>query len=104
MAGPHLRTPLASPPDAERAAAHVLERCDELAAFSEEPDRLTRRFATRALWEAGEAMQQWMREAGMETWRDAIGNVVGRWEPSGGPLHGGAGSAPAPLQGAAGTD
>src|SRR5919199_842620 len=64
----------------DAAARRVLERCDALAAFSEEPDRLTRRFATVALREAGEAVQGWMREAGMETRRDAIGNVIGRLE------------------------
>jgi allantoate deiminase len=65
--------------DCTREAARlVLERCDALAGFSEERDRLTRRFATPALRAAGEAVAGWMREAGMETRRDAIGNVVGR--------------------------
>ncbi|MEA2393452.1 MAG: allantoate deiminase, partial [Solirubrobacteraceae bacterium] len=59
-------------------AMTVMRRCDELAEFSEEPGRLTRRFATPALREAGEAVARWMREAGMTTRRDAIGNVVGR--------------------------
>ncbi|MEA2252367.1 MAG: allantoate deiminase, partial [Solirubrobacteraceae bacterium] len=59
-------------------AMTVMRRCDELAGFSEEPGRLTRRFATPALREAGEAVARWMREAGMTTRRDAIGNVVGR--------------------------
>jgi allantoate deiminase len=67
----------------EPAAATVLERCDALAAFSEEADRLTRRFATPALREAGEAVRGWMREAGMATRRDAIGNVAGRLEGGG---------------------
>jgi allantoate deiminase len=70
-------------PAAEPYAAAVLERCDALAAFSEEPDRLTRRFATAALREAGEAVRGWMEEAGLETRRDAIGNVVGRVEGAG---------------------
>jgi allantoate deiminase len=63
--------------------AAVLERCDALAAFSEEPDRLTRRFATDALRSAGEAVAGWMREAGMTVRRDAIGNVIGRYAGSG---------------------
>ena len=63
-----------------RHAAAVLERCDVLAGFSEEPGRLTRRFATDALRDAGAAVQGWMHEAGMTTWRDAIGNIVGRAE------------------------
>ncbi|MGH2968569.1 MAG: hydantoinase/carbamoylase family amidase, partial [Solirubrobacteraceae bacterium] len=75
--------PAAALADAEHVAATVLERCDALAAFTEEPGHLTRRFATGALREAGEAVQGWMAEAGMTTWRDAIGNVRGRAEGSG---------------------
>ena len=59
-------------------AAAVLRRCDELAAFSEEEGRLTRRFATPALWQAGETVRAWMEAAGMAVRRDAIGNVIGR--------------------------
>jgi allantoate deiminase len=67
----------------EQLATTVLERCDALAAFSEEDGRLTRRFATPALRAAGDAVADWMREAGMTAWRDAIGNVVGRLEGDG---------------------
>jgi allantoate deiminase len=80
-------------------AATVLERCDALAAFSEEPDRLTRRFATAALRQAGDAVADWMRAAGMTVRRDAIGNVCGRYEGGevsaerGGPRGGTAGEA-----------
>ena len=59
-------------------AAAVLARCDELAAFSDEPGRLTRRFATPALRQAGERVREWMEAVGMVTRRDAIGNVIGR--------------------------
>ena len=59
-------------------AATVLRRCDELAAFSEEEGRLTRRFATPALRQAGEAVRAWMETAGMTVRRDAIGNLIGR--------------------------
>src|SRR4051794_36306447 len=62
-------------------AATVLERADRLAACTEEPGRLTRRFATPALTEAGDLVLGWMRDAGMAARRDAIGNVIGRWEP-----------------------
>jgi allantoate deiminase len=65
------------------AADEVLERADVLATFSEDPDRLTRRFATPALREAGEQVREWMQAAGMTTWRDAIGNVWGRAEGTG---------------------
>jgi allantoate deiminase len=65
-------------PAAQPDALAVMRRCDALAAISEEPGRLTRRFATPALRAAGDAVAEWMREAGMTTRRDAIGNVVGR--------------------------
>jgi allantoate deiminase len=59
-------------------AAAVLRRCDELATLSEEEDRLTRRYATPALRQAGEQVGQWMEDAGMTVRRDEIGNVIGR--------------------------
>jgi len=65
-------------------ATVVLERADALAACSEDPGRLTRRFATPALAQAGDLVSEWMRAAGMGVRRDAIGNVIGRWEPAGG--------------------
>jgi allantoate deiminase len=64
-------------------AARVLRRCDELAAFSEEEGRLTRRFGTPALRRAGEAVSEWMEAAGMTVRRDAIGNLIGRLGDSG---------------------
>ena len=70
-------------PTSKQLATTVLERCDALAAFSEEDGRLTRRFATPALHAAGEAVAEWMRAAGMTVRRDAIGNVIGRLEGDG---------------------
>lgn len=64
--------------DSMTYAAAVLRRCDELTAFSEEDGRLTRRFATPALRQAGEATGGWMEAAGMVVRRDAVGNVIGR--------------------------
>jgi hydantoinase/carbamoylase family amidase len=64
--------------DSMAYAAAVLRRCDELAAFSEDEGRLTRRFATPALWRAGEKVREWMEAAGMAVRRDAIGNLIGR--------------------------
>lgn len=59
-------------------AAALLRRCDELAAFSEEDGRLTRRYGTPALFGAGETVRGWMEAAGMTVRRDAIGNLIGR--------------------------
>jgi hydantoinase/carbamoylase family amidase len=64
--------------DSMTQAAAVLRRCDELAAFSEEDGRLTRRFATPALRQAAETVGGWMQAAGMVVRRDAVGNVIGR--------------------------
>ena len=55
----------------------VLERCDVLARCSEEPGRLTRRFATPALAAPRDLVAGWMREAGLEPRTDAVGNLIG---------------------------
>jgi hydantoinase/carbamoylase family amidase len=60
-------------------AAGVLARAAALGEISEEPGRLTRRFGTRALREAGELVGEWMAAAGMDVRRDDAGNVVGRY-------------------------
>ena len=70
--------------DSTPYAATILARCDELAAISEEDGRLTRRFATPALREAGETVRGWMEAAGMTVRRDAVGNIIGRGPGSGG--------------------
>ena len=57
-----------------------MKRCDVLGSFSEEPDRLTRPFASDAMRRAHDVVTAWMREAGMEVGRDNIGNLRGRYE------------------------
>ena len=64
--------------DSLNYAAVVLRRCDDLATFSEDCGRLTRRFGTPALRDAGDAVRVWMEAAGMTVRRDGIGNVIGR--------------------------
>jgi hydantoinase/carbamoylase family amidase len=68
-------------------AAQLLARASALGEVSEEPHRLTRRFATPALARAGELVAGWMEEAGMTVRRDAVGNVVGElaWPGADGP-------------------
>src|SRR5690242_859607 len=58
----------------------VMQRCDALAGFSEEPDRLTRRFATAPMRQANTAVAEWMRAAGMSVRQDSLGNLIGRYE------------------------
>ena len=64
----------------ETSAHMVMERCDTLARFSEEPDRLTRRFATPPMRQVNQQVAAWMQAAGMDVHEDNIGNVIGRYE------------------------
>jgi len=64
------------------SARQVMQRCEILGGFSEEPDRLTRRFATEPMRRANEAVAGWMRAAEMSVHQDAIGNLVGRFAAS----------------------
>lgn len=63
-------------------AATVMARCDALQEHTEEPGKLTRRFATPALEGAMTTVEGWMREAGLATRRDAVRNLFGRYEGS----------------------
>ncbi len=67
-------------PDA--SARTVMERCEILASYSEEPDRLTRRFASQAMQQVNETVKSWMRAAGMTVEQDNIGNLIGHYEAS----------------------
>lgn len=58
-------------------AEHLMERCDILASHTEEPGRITRRYGTEPLAEAMAIVEDWMRQAGLQTRRDAIGNLFG---------------------------
>jgi allantoate deiminase len=64
----------------DRAASVVMQRCRVLGSISEEPDRLTRPFASDGMRRANERVGEWMREAGMAVSRDNIGNLRGRYE------------------------
>ncbi len=57
-----------------------MERCAILGSYSEEPHRLTRPFGSQAMRLANEAVAAWMQAAGMIVQRDAIGNLIGRYE------------------------
>ena len=59
-----------------------MARCDALAAFTEEPGRITRPYGTPALAAAREAVAQWMGEAGMNVRIDDVGDLRGRLEGS----------------------
>ncbi len=62
------------------AAARIMPRIEELAAISESPNGLTRRFASVEHRRANNLVANWMADAGMSTREDAIGNIIGRYE------------------------
>ena len=59
------------------SADRVLGRCDELARCTEEEDKITRWYGSRALVDASHAVAGWMEEAGLAVRRDAVGNLIG---------------------------
>lgn len=65
------------------AARTVMERCDALAACTEEPGAITRPFATDAMRRAQAQVGEWMSGAGMTVHRDNVGNLRGRYAGSG---------------------
>jgi allantoate deiminase len=69
-----------------------MARCDELAAYTEEPGRITRAYGTPALIAAREAVARWMGEADLDVRTDAVGNLHGK-------VHGSEPTAPALLIG-----
>jgi len=59
-------------------AREAIRRCLELAQFTEEPGRITRRFLTPPMRGVHSRVREWMEEAGLETRVDAVGNLLGR--------------------------
>ena len=55
-------------------------RLDELAAFTEVPGQLTRRYLSPAHLEAMRQVEAWMLEAGMQVSTDALCSMFGRYE------------------------
>lgn len=58
----------------------LMRRLDALAEISEESGGLTRTFASDAMRRANDLAGRWMREAGLQTRVDAVGNLFGRLE------------------------
>lgn len=69
--------------DTERLGRRAEAMLEELAAISEEPDRLTRRFLTPEHKRAAHLVGQWMAEAGMTPSEDALGTVRGHYAMAG---------------------
>ena len=61
------------------AAARVMQRCDDLAGASMNPDFIERTYLSAAHAEANKIVQQWMSAAKMRNWQDSVGNIWGRY-------------------------
>ena len=59
-------------------AKKILQRIDELASISEDEGCITRTYGTKAFIEGRNKVEQWMKEAGLQTRTDNIGNIRGR--------------------------
>ncbi|MGQ3354748.1 MAG: allantoate amidohydrolase [Phreatobacter sp.] len=69
--------------DIDRLGRRAEAMLDELAAISEEPDRLTRRYLTPEHKRAAHLVAQWMAEAGMATEEDAVATIRGHYPMEG---------------------
>src|SRR5690349_15426828 len=63
--------------DQLQRAEKILQRINELAAISEDQGYITRTYGTPAFIEGRNKVQQWMKEAGLQTRTDNIGNIRG---------------------------
>jgi len=63
-------------------ARRVIADCREIAAMTEEPGRITRRFLTAPVREVHAWLITRMESAGMQVRVDAVGNLRGVWPPS----------------------
>jgi allantoate deiminase len=64
--------------DYRQRAETILTRINELASISDDPACITRTFGTDAFRRGSQLIQRWMREIGLQTRVDVIGNVRGR--------------------------
>jgi allantoate deiminase len=68
------------PPDPTDLGQRPIDRCDAIAAFSEDKAGLNRPYLTASHRKAVEKTHDWMVEAGMSTRLDPLGNLIGRYE------------------------
>lgn len=67
-------------PSTRDYASQIMERCDVLATHSMDEGRITRPYGTPALASARTQLTAWMRDAGMTTRVDNVGNLFGRYD------------------------
>jgi allantoate deiminase len=61
-------------------ATEALARCDEAAAFTEEPGKVTRTFLSEPMRRLHGRLAGWMQTAGLHVRVDAAGNMIGRYD------------------------
>jgi len=61
-------------------AQRIMDRSNELAAISADPEHLVRVHLSKEHKAANELVASWMEEVGLSTWQDAAGNQCGRIE------------------------
>ncbi len=64
-------------------AQNAINECLRLAAFTEEPGRITRRFLTQPMHGVHDRLRVRMTALGMSVTVDAAGNMRGLWQPDG---------------------
>jgi allantoate deiminase len=64
-------------------AQRAIAECRRIAAISEEPNRITRRFLTPPVREVHKLLRERMEALGMTVTLDAAGNLRGLWQPQG---------------------
>src|SRR6201992_1849965 len=67
-------------PQTSPLGEEIVERINRLGTISETPEHLARVFLSPEHRAAADLILTWMRDAGMQTHLDAIGNVCGRYE------------------------
>lgn len=75
--------PVAAPPTPLSLADRVMTRCDDIAACSESPDCITRRFLTPPMQCVHDLLREWMGSLSMSVCLDNAGNLIGRRESPG---------------------
>ncbi|AOX45725.1 allantoate amidohydrolase [Microbacterium sp. BH-3-3-3] len=73
------------PAHIDAAARRVMGRCEELARITATPGSITRVYLSPEHARVNRLAAEWMRELGMTTRQDAVGNQVGRLAPAGAP-------------------
>ncbi len=64
-------------------ALRAIATCRQIAAMTEEPDRITRRFLTPPTHDVHAYLRECMQALGMSVHIDAAGNLRGQWRPKG---------------------